>query len=397
MATVNKRTNKDGSTAYTIRVYRGRSSDGHQLKPYTTTWKPTPGMTPAKERKELAKIMAAFEENCRNGMICTERKTFEEYARYVIALKEQGGLKHRTAVRYAELLERINDVDVRGFGYMKLSDIRADHLNAFYAALSEDGVNLHTGGGLSPKTILEHHHFASTVFTQALREGLILFNPADRAVKPKIPRKEAEAFDPAELGKIMEAVKGDSLQWQAITLLLIGTGARRGEICGLRWFDIDFARGQLHICNNLLYAPDVGVYADTTKTDESRYVSVSPTVLELLRRHRAEQVKTMRDLGSKCEYTGYVFTQWNGKPIHPDSITDYYGKLSDKLGLHINPHKFRHTQASILINEGIDIVTVSKRLGHAKVSTTTDIYAHVMRKADEEAAKTVSQVIFKCV
>ena len=95
-----------------------------------------------------------------------------------------------------------------------------------------------------------------------------------------------------------------------------------------------------------------------------------------------------------CEYTDYVFTQTNGKPIHPDSISCFFKRLEDKHHLtHINPHKFRHSQASIIINQGVDIVTVSKRLGHAKTSTTSDIYAHILRKSDEKASNVLQDVL----
>ncbi len=397
MATITKRTNKDGSTAYTIRVHRGRATDGTQLKAFTTTWKPAPNMSASKEQKELNKFVTLFEENCKSGLISTEKKSFDEYARYVIDLKAKNGLKHKTVVLYTSFLNRINDVNLKGFGYMKLTQIRADILNAFYIALSANGVNKKTGTGLSAKSINEYHRFISSVFSQAVVDGVVHYNPAERAITPKIPRKEAEAFSIGEVQKIIKVLEDEPTKWQVVAHLLIGTGARRGEILGLRWSDIDFKNNTLHLCNNLLYTPDKGVYADTLKTDASHYITVSNEIMALLRKHRTEQTTAMLQLGSKCEYSGYVITQWNGKPMHPDSVTTYFRKLSKKHNVHINPHKFRHTQASILINEGVDIVTVSKRLGHAKVSTTTDFYAHLMNKADEAASRTVSQVIYKTV
>lgn len=101
-------------------------------------------------------------------------------------------------------------------------------------------------------------------------------------------------------------------------------------------------------------------------------------------------------MGERWVNTGYCFTREDGEPMHPDSITSWLSKFSKKYGLpHINPHKFRHTQASILINEGVDIVTVAKRLGHKQVTTTENIYAHALAKADAEANAVVASVLFK--
>ena len=396
MSNIRKRTNKDGVTTYQIRVFRGNAPDGTQLKPYTMTYKPREGMTEKQIAKELNKTATLFEEQCRKGFVATEHKTFAEYADYVIEVKEKNGLKHTTVLSYRAALKRINDISCNGFGYMKLSDIRPEHLNRFYMTLAKKGMNKQTGGALSPKTILEHHRFISTVMETAYREQLVLVNPASRAIPPKQPKHEAEVFELDEIRTIMEVVEHEPLKWKVLTHLFICTGARRGELLGLRWKDISFEDNSLYLCNNLLYAPDVGIYETTLKTGENRRVSVSREVMDMLKQLKAEQAVQLLQIGSKRAASGYVFSQWNGAPMHPDSVTDYYTKLSARNNLpHINPHKFRHTQASMLINSGVDIVAISKRLGHAKVSTTTDIYAHLINKADERASDVLSDLLYK--
>lgn len=397
MPNIRARTNKDGKiVSYEIRVHRGRDADGKQLKPYTTTYKPREGMTEKQITKELNRIATLFEEECRNGLASTEQKTFSEYASYVIDLKEQSGLKHSTALSYKEKLERINDENLSGFGFMKLKNIRPEHLNKFYIALSKEGVNKKTGTGLSPKTILEHHRFISVVLENAFKEQLVPFNTAQRAMPPKQRKKEAECFELEEVTAIIDAVENEPIKWKALTHLFITTGARRGELLGLHWKDVNFDDNSIYLCNNLLYSPDRGTYCTTLKTGENRRVSISEEVLKMLRHLKTEQSKEQLQIGSKSVASGFVFTQWNGAPMHPDSVTDYFNKLSERFNLpHINPHKFRHTQASLLINSGVDIVAVSKRLGHAKVSTTTDIYAHIINKADERASDTISALLYK--
>lgn len=194
--------------------------------------------------------------------------------------------------------------------------------------------------------------------------------------------------------KILEELRNEPLKWRVMTNLLIATGARRGEIAGLRWERVEWNNNRLYLCENRVYTPETGAISTTLKTGESRYVSVSLSVMELLRQWQEEQ----SDFFSALEITpsGYVLTAEDGSPMHPDSLTDWLAKFARRHNLPpIHPHLFRHTQASLLISEDVDILTVSKRLGHAKVSTTLDIYSHVLAKSDEKASSTIDDLLYK--
>lgn len=118
--------------------------------------------------------------------------------------------------------------------------------------------------------------------------------------------------------------------------------------------------------------------------------------MQLLRQYRVWQNEERLRLGEYYQYQGFVFTQENGRPMHPDSVTSWLSKFSKRHGLpHINPHAFRHTMASMLYFNGVDSVSISKRLGHAQVSTTADIYAHVMAEADQKNADILSDIFLK--
>lgn len=391
MANISSRRDKNGNIiSYQIRVFRGRDSSGKRLKDYIMTWKPTPGMTKRQIEKELDRQAALFEENCRLGNISTEKLTFEQYAAYVIKLKERNGLKAKTAVRYKDMLRRIN----AEIGPMKIQNIRPDHLNRFYAKLAEPGQNKKTGTGLSAKTILEHHRVISSILSQAVKEQLIPSNTAQRATLPKVPKHEMKAFEVEELQAILNALRKEPIKWQVMTNLLIATGARRGEILGLRWNCVDWENDRLYLRENRVYTAETGAISTTLKTGENRYVTVSATVMELLRQWQAEQAETFSAL--KITPSDYILTAENGSPMHPDSPTDWLAKFSKRHGLPpIHPHMFRHTQASLLISEGVDILTVSKRLGHAKVSTTLDIYSHVLAKSDEKACSAIDSLLYR--
>ena len=385
MATVRKR-----GEAYQIRVSCGMDSQGKQVIK-TCTWKPEPGMTAKQTEKELQRQIVAFENKVKQGYAAENRLTFERYAEYVMQLKETKGKKHRTLDRYTEILQRINPA----IGYMKIEDIRPGHLNDFYAQLAKPGQNKKTGGRLSNKTILEHHRLISTILAQAEKEMLIPYNPASRAEPPQPQKKEVTYFQPDEIIAIRDALESEPIKWRTATHLLLITGCRRGEIMGLKWAKVDFENNRIHIDNNLQYTAARGLYEETPKTAASvRNIKLPAETMQLLWQYRSWQARQRLASGDRWTYTDYVFTQENGKPMHPDSLTDWLGKFSKRHDLpHINPHAFRHTMASILYFNGMDSVTISKRLGHAKVSTTADIYAHIIQEADERAAECIGDVV----
>lgn len=386
MASIQERRDKTGKLiSYSIRVHKGRDADGNQLKPWTTTFSVEPTWTEKSARKKAEAFAATFEKECREGTRSDTRQMFSTYCGYCIDLKEERGMKHSTAARYRELAERINAY----MGHMKLKDIRPDTLNTLYSELGKPGQNQKTGGPLSAKTIVEHHRLIHSVLKQAVMEGLIPTNPADRVVPPKAERKEVNYFQPEEVERIRDALDGEPIKWKTLTHLFLITGARRGEILGIKWADCDFDRNTIHICRNVQYSKDRGIYIDTTKTKTSdRTVSVPPETMQLLRHYKAWQGEERMRLGAYYESQDFLFTQENGHPMHPDSVTDWMAKFAKRHDLpHINPHAFRHTMASVLYFRGADSVSISKRLGHAQVSTTANIYAHVIAKADEKNAE----------
>ena len=483
MANITKRKNKAGEIiSYRIRVTRGYDREGNKLKPHEMTWKPAHGMTERQMEKEVQRQAAFFEEQCRNGYALDGRQTFAQYADYVLQCKEQAGIKRRTLERYRSLLIRIN----AGIGHIKLSDLRPQHLSAFYTQLRQSGIrasnskaapavdlrsvlkqaqltiqalseragvsaatitSLFKGNSitaqnaskiaaalgadekilfsfrtdsrpLSEKTVLEHHRLISSILSQADKEMLVPFNAAEKIVnKPKAARShEVNYFQPEQLEQIRNALEKEPIKWRVMTHLLLVTGCRRGEVMGLKWKAIDLESDTIRIENNLLYSKELGIYEDTTKTDTStRTVRVPEETVQLLQQYRSEWEHMRRMYGSlwhsflqipngKGELTkqcaDFLFvkedTENAGCPMHPDSLTQWLSRFSQRHGLpHINPHAFRHTLASVLCLNQVDTTTISKWLGHKNVTTTLDIYQHILESGKEQVVNCVSDVILK--
>ena len=222
------------------------------------------------------------------------------------------------------------------------------------------------------------------------------YNAASKATPPTVERKKPNYFQPEQITAILEALESEPEKWRVLTHLLIVTGCRRGEIAGLKWEKVNLESGRLEISANLCYSKALGIYETTTKTGSTRFVNVPAETVTMLRRYKVSQAELQLANGDRWNDTGYLFTQDNGKPINPTSITAWMKKFSKKHELpHVNPHAFRHSVASILIANGTDIVTVSKQLGHSQVSTTGDIYSHVIDEAKAQATECIADIMLR--
>lgn len=394
MANLQERRDKEGKLiSYSIRVHRGRDASGRQLKPFTCSFRVKTTWSEKTARKRAEAFAAQFEKECREKGTNDNRVKFEDYLKYVIDLREERGLKHRTIQTYRNLSHRINDA----IGHIKVKDLRPEHLNRFYTDLGKAGTNKRTGNGLSPKFIREHHNLIHLALDMAVKENIVPYNVADRVILPRAEKKEIEYFEPETIIAIREALNTEPIRWNMLTHLYLVTGCRRGEILGLRWKDVDFDSNQIHVCRNILYTPQKGIYESSPKTDKSiRWVSLPKETMNLLRKYRAWQAERRLQLADYYQDNDYVFSQDTGHPLHPDSVTDWMNKFSKRHNLpHLNPHKLRHSQASLLIYSGVDAVTVAKRLGHSQTSTTLNTYSHAFEEADRRSADVIAEIILR--
>jgi len=458
MASIEKRVGKNG-TSYLIAVTAGRAASGKQLKHFKT-YKPPVTWSEARALKEATRQGDLFETEIKKGYDLDNRQTFEQYAEYVIGLKRRQGVRESTLERYAKLLSRINPeigymklVDIRPAHlnnfYEKLMNsgsrqviakatARADlgaelkrhkltrdklsklaelapntvtqacrgitiseaSANKLAAALGEKTKKLFTierdMTPLSDKTVLEHHRLISTVLSQAEKEMLVPYNAAAKAAPPRPKRPEPNYFQPETVYTILDAAEKEPLKYRVFVNLVTVTGARRGELAGLKWNKINLVTGQITIDCGLYYSEKRGVYEGETKTGEHRSMKVPVETVVLLKQLHREQLETRLKNGDRWHDTGYIFTQDDGQPMNPQTWTQWMNNFSVRHKLpHINPHAFRHTAASVLISNGTDITTVSKILGHASVTTTESFYSHLIEEAKAAALDTLSDVLIR--
>lgn len=262
--------------------------------------------------------------------------------------------------------------------------------------------------GLSSKTILHHHRLISTILAQAARDRIVPFNVADKNYMkaPKLERKEAVFLDDKQVREVLELLDNEPLKWKLAMYLLIFGGMRRGELMGLEWSDIDFENHVIHIRQTSQYVKGMGIITKSPKNDSSeRTIKLSEMVFKLLEQYRSYWLKlrdeltgywkpfieiTLADGSKKTVRNDRLFIKDDTTPMNPDSLTEWVSKFVKKNNLpHFSPHSLRHTHATILIANGVNIPTVSRRLGHSSISTTTKVYAHAIQSADEIASEVI--------
>lgn len=262
--------------------------------------------------------------------------------------------------------------------------------------------------GLSSKTILHHHRLISTILAQAARDRIVPFNVADKNYMkaPKLERKEAVFLDDKQVREVLELLDNEPIKWKTAMYLLIFGGMRRGELMGLEWSDIDFENHVIHIRQTSQYVKGMGIITKSPKNDSSeRTIKLSDMVFSLLEQYRNYWLKlrddltgywkpfieiTLADGSKKTVRNDRLFIKDDTTPMNPDSLTEWVSKFVKKNNLpHFSPHSLRHTHATILIANGVNIPTVSRRLGHSSISTTTKVYAHAIQSADEIASEVI--------
>lgn len=397
MASIKRYSNKKGEVvSIQIRVYRGEDESGKTLKPYQKSVKVPKGATERQIRKLEQTESVLFEKECREGLASDSGILFRDFAKQVLEIKRVAGKEESTLARYQDMLdERI----LPYFGHRKVRDINGALLNRFYQELSKPGQNKRTGGALAAKTILEYHRLLSTIFAEAKKLHIISANPAEDATPPKTPRKTPNYFQPEELALIQQAFDEAPTKWRTLGYLFMNYGDRRSEFAGIKRQNVDFKQHQILISGSVLYHPRKGVYEKPyPKNEKARYLPMTPNIEAILKEHLAWLDAEKEKWGDLWVNSDYIFTAEHGGPMNPDTITKYFGRMS-KLRQkenpnfpHINPHAFRHTVASLLLNNGVDLISVADFVGDDP-ATIAKYYAHLVNAGKTRAANTMAAVL----
>ena len=439
MASIEPRTNKDGSISYRITVSLGRDADGKKIFK-KTTFTPT-AKAPTKIEAEVKRFAVMFENQVLSGdVVISEKATFSD----MVDIWEKNWLPAKTpSVRenYKDVLRlRV----LPHIGHMKLTAIRATNIDKI--------IKDEQDAGLAPKTVRMTFTVINSVFRYALKKQYVRENPCLRCddLPPVTMKKgdDIQFFTPDQAKRFINdalvreysfkfgarhrinkatgekyEVKAYTekhaipLQWRVYFTMAIMTMFRRGEMCALTWADFDEAAGTLTV-NKALAGVKEGQYLKGPKTEAGiRTVYIPDELTKLLIMLKGEQLLQCMKMGTA--WRGHrtekrpdgstdsfdnntIFIQENGLPVHLATPGHKFGEILDLYNAAVEEenrlpkirlHDLRHTGATLLLGQNVDIETVSKRLGHAKPSVTLDIYGHALPENDKKASDLIGSML----
>ena len=343
----------------------------------------------------------------------SKREAEEALAKLVTEVSSGGFAAQDTTL--ADLLDRWLDLarpelspttlrtyegNIRGYikptlGKVPLARLRPAQLDAFYKRLRDGGgVN---GRPLAPATIRQVHAILRRSLNQAVKWGWITTNPATLASPPKVRKAQLAPPDPTQVVAILDATNKVDPEFGCFLLVAATTGARRGELCALRWSDIDLAGGSLTISRSVVEADGKILVEKDTKTHAARRIALDPGTIASLQGHKDRCSTRARSCGlTRIAESTFVFSRDadGERPWAPNDVTKRFIETRNGLGLnHVRLHDLRHFAATRMLDAGVPVRTVSGRLGHASASMTLGVYAHFLEASDREAAETLGSLL----
>ena len=457
MANITKRTNKKGEISYLIRAFVGEGADGKQITK-STTWKPPAGMKQSAADKQAEKEAVLFEEKIKTGVITIDGNIkFADYAAQWLETKE---FKPKTVEIYEMTLKKINaaighiplekirpehiqqfiknlkedgvkqngscimspafDKVVKkrkiayadlgraaGITYITASRASRGKRTRYETAkklcavldlnLSEYTITDNSTTKLSNATIRRYYAVIQVVLAAAKKSRIIPHNVTEFTDPPKKEYKEARYLDDEEAKRFLAIITDNpDIRIKTAFTVLLWTGMRKGELCGLEWNDIDFYNNTINICRASQYVKKQGVIEVSTKNRSSeRRITVSPFIIGLLKDYRIWWIEQRFKCGDTWQGNKErLFIQANGKPIFPETLNDWIYALIDRHNLpSMTVHSLRHTFITLQIANGTDIKTIQSMSGHATPMTLLNTYTHAIESAQEKAAQAMDNIL----
>lgn len=274
---------------------------------------------------------------------------------------------------------KIRTTIVPSIGDVKLDKLTTQRLDLLYGDLATT---------LAPNTVRGVHAILHAALEQAVAWEMIPRNPAKQARKPSVPLKDDPDLDPAMILKMLQEAPRDTLG--DIAYLAAVTGLRVGELCGLRWGDLDITARTLAVRRRVMID---GTVRAKTKNERSRALGLDRRSVARLRLRHMHARQRARLCELDLSDRGYIFSETPDglEPLRPGIVSQRWTKHRIRMGVDLTFHGLRHASASLLLHDGAQLGRVSRRLGHTRQSTTSDIYAHVLNATDHDLSVMIAR------
>lgn len=389
MANIEKR----GDNSYRFTVTAGKDANGKYIrkrKTYTVTEK----FTPKKLEEHLRHEYLKFKEDVLSETyIKPEKMTF---ATFVEEWKKNFADKELSETTYINRMTVLNSHILPVISHVRMDQFKplllADLLNGL---TRKDGKE----GDLSVASKVEVYKTLSSVFKYAVKWKVIALNPMDGVNKPsdkQAPQSdELNVYEPHEIKALFVAAENEPIYWQVFLTLALTAGLRRGELLGLEWGKVDKLNKCIDVSTTIVKGK-AGALIKHPKTRKSnRIITLPDSTMDELDRFRKHWVKEKLRMGSGWieNEREWLFCNENGTHFYPDTPSTWWKRFTERAELrYIRLHDLRHTFATLQIARGVHAKVIAERLGHSKISTTMDVYGHLLRSADQDAASTLEGI-----
>ena len=369
---VRKRNVKSGITTYQIIVEEENACSGGKRNRFYKTIHGS--------KKDAEKAMRNMISELENKTFTKESKlTVKEFMLQWLDLYVKNQLSPTTVQHYIDQTEKYI---IPKFGHVYLQQLKNIDIQKWVFDLQK-GSPL-TGKPLAPKTIKNIMLNLSAAMKKAVMLDLISKNPCDNITMPKLERFEPDVYSMEEVDKMLDCAKNTDLYLPLMIEICIGL--RRGELLALKWHHIDFENGYLTVEENLVTVDNKRITKAPKTKSGRRSIQIPSTLLDLL-----HDTKKNRHAGDN----DYVICQKDGNPYKSDSFSLKFRRFLKANDLkHIRFHDLRHINATIMLSLGISPKVAQERLGHSSYQITMDIYSHVLKKVEKEAADKLDDALF---
>ena len=337
-------------------------------------------------KREAERVKSALLVRIDNGIMAEPKGTLGEFLIRWLEEYVVPSLSPTTAQGYKHIIFTHINADL---GNVNLKNLRPEHLQKYYVGrLSK---------GLSSTTIRHHAMILHCALEHATKWGLLVRNPADAVSPPKIRHTEMRILQQSDIEVVLTETQ--KTPYYALFFTALMTGMRRSELLGLRWSDVNLTLAELSVNRAMHRLQNHEVIYRTPKSEKSRrVVALSPATCKVLRDHWESQTALRIRFNMLVKDSDLVFSQLDGSPHIPHTISQAWRRIVRRLGLNgVRFHDLRHTCASMLLQQGVHPKIVQERLGHSSISTTLDLYSHVVPGLQHSAANKMDMIFDKSV
>ena len=372
-------------------------------------------MSVSQQRRQAEKALRQLEVDVENGKARPDSSmTVRDLAALWMRRHVDANLSPVTAANYQHMLDcrilpKLGDIPVDKLTTAMLADFmaqikaegrittRMDDAQLKKARRPSDVAKLSADPGrpLSGRTLASYYDVLDTMLDHAVKWEILWRNPMVNVDRPTFHRQRVKYLDDDQAVELLRLLSGvDSLSYRCAVLLALTCGLRLGEVDGLTWADVDFKHCRIDISKALKYTGRSGSFVGETKTvDSERDITLPAGMMALLDETKKQHEDLARLMGDRWRGEGLIVCNWDGAPLHHDTVSKWFRRFTKKHGFDVTFHQLRHTHATLLFANNIDAVAVASRMGHKDASTTLRIYAHALKRRDADSAAAMQTIL----